>query len=58
MTARGAAVMKKMILQLIKKIQMRAMIICPRAQPIESTIGDEVLSTFYVTYEIDSREAL
>lgn len=32
--------------------------IWPRAQPIESTIGEEVLSTFSVTYEIESREAL
>lgn len=46
MKAKGAAVKKKMILQLNKTMHINAMMIWPRAQPIESTMGDEVLRTF------------
>lgn len=56
--AKGRAVMKKMILQLMRKIQSKAMMIWPKAQPIDSTIGEEVLRTFSVTSEIDKNDAL
>lgn len=47
--ARGTIVIKNIILQFIKKMQMRAIIIWPNAHPIESAIGEEVLNTFSET---------
>jgi hypothetical protein len=52
------AVIRNMILQLIRNIQMKAIIIWPSAQPIENTIGVAARVTSPVAYEIDRSEAL
>lgn len=36
----------------------RAIIICPRAHPIDKTIGEEVLKTLSETSEMERKEAL
>jgi hypothetical protein len=57
-TVRGIAVIRNMILQLINTMQMKAIMICPKAQPIENIIGVAARATYPVTSEIDKREAL
>ena len=50
--------MKNIILQLMRNMQTKAIIIWPRAHPIDNTIGEDVLRTFSETSAIERKEAL